>query len=166
MTLDNEAPISMNKYFSFALGSYNRGQIVYPLTNLSPGQHTLKLRVWDVNDNASTTTIRFIASAQRLAETTLTTTDNPARGATTLVANFPPSEKGGELFLDIFDASGAAVYQHHHNFGAGQGSWSQLWSLRTNSGAPLTAGLYVCRLQVRYADGRKSTASYKLVVVE
>lgn len=166
MMLDNEAPISMNKYFGFALGSYNRGQIVYPLTNLSPGQHTLKLRVWDVNDNASTTTIRFIASTQRLAETTLTTTDNPARGATTLVANFPPSEKGGELFLDIFDASGVVVYQHHHNFGAGQGSWSQLWSLRTNSGARLTAGLYPCRLEVRYADGRKSTVSYKLVVVE
>ena len=110
--------------------------------------------------------MRFIVSAQSGAETTLTTTENPTRQATTFVANFPASNQESELFLEVMDASGNVVYSHRDNLAAGQGSWSQMWTLRSNSGAPLTAGLYVCRLQVRYADGRKSTASYKLVVVE
>lgn len=166
LTLDNEPSVSVNEYFTFSLGSYNRGQIVYPLRNLSPGQHTLKLRVWDVNDNTTTTTLRFIVSAQKGAETTLTTTENPTRQATTFVANFPASDQEVELLLEVTDASGKAVYAHRDNLAAGQGSWSQMWTLRSNSGAPLIAGLYICRLQVRYADGRKSTASYKFVVVE
>ena len=166
MTLDNEAPVSVNEHFTFSLGSYNRGQIVYPLTNLSPGLHTLKLRVWDVNDNVTTTMMRFIVSANHLTETTLTTTENPAQFATTFVANFPPSDKEGELFLEVADASGQKVYTQRQSLAAGQGSWSQSWGLRNSAGAPLSAGLYICRLQVHYADGRKSTATYKLVVVE
>ncbi len=166
LTLDNEAPVSVNEHFTFSLGSYNRGQIVYPLTNLSPGLHTLKLRVWDVNDNVTTTMMRFIVSANQLTETTLTTTENPAQVATTFVANFPTSDKEGELFLEVADASGQKVYTQRQSLAAGQGSWSQSWGLRNSAGAPLSAGLYICRLQVHYADGRKSTATYKLVVVE
>lgn len=166
LTLDNEAPLSVNEHFTFALGSYNRGQLVYPLTNLAPGQHTLRLRVWDVNDNATTSTLRFIVSATNGAETTLTATENPARTSTTFVANFPASDKGGELSLDVNGASGQTVYTLQQSLGAGQGSWSQSWALRSNNGAPLAAGLYVCRLNVRSADGQKHTASYKLIVVE
>lgn len=166
LSIDNEAPVSVNEYFSFALGSYSRGQIVYPLANLTPGTHTLRLRVWDVNDNPSTTTLRFVVAQNGVGETSLTATENPARTSTTFVANFPVSEAAANVTLDVSDASGQKVWTQRQVLPANTGSWSKVWNLRSNAGASLAAGLYVCRIKVDYADGRNAKASYKLVVVE
>ena len=43
-----------------ALADYQKGNVTYPFRNLAPGEHTLTFRVWDINNNSTTETLRFI----------------------------------------------------------------------------------------------------------
>src|SRR5690606_9908238 len=42
------------------LAEYQKGSVTYPFRNLAPGEHTLTFRVWDINNNSTTETLRFI----------------------------------------------------------------------------------------------------------
>ena len=42
------------------LADYQKGSVTYPFRNLAPGEHTLTFRVWDINNNSTTETLRFI----------------------------------------------------------------------------------------------------------
>ena len=50
----------LNDYYTAAVDDYKRGSLSYPFRDLSPGLHTLKLKAWDVYNNASTQEIQFI----------------------------------------------------------------------------------------------------------
>lgn len=42
------------------LAEYQKGNVTYPFRNLSPGEHTLTFKVWDINNNSTTETLKFI----------------------------------------------------------------------------------------------------------
>lgn len=42
------------------LADYQKGNVTYPFRNLAPGEHTLTFKVWDINNNSTTETLRFI----------------------------------------------------------------------------------------------------------
>ena len=47
-TLDNdEKPLVLNQYYSSKLNDYKNGSVKYPYKDLSPGPHSIKLKVWD-----------------------------------------------------------------------------------------------------------------------
>ena len=39
---------------------YQKGSVLYPFQNLSPGEHQLTFKVWDINNNSTTQTLNFI----------------------------------------------------------------------------------------------------------
>ena len=41
------------------LKDYQKGTVVYPFKNLSPGEHTLTFKIWDINNNSTTETLTF-----------------------------------------------------------------------------------------------------------
>ena len=42
------------------LAEYQKGNVTYPFRNLSPGEHTLTFKVWDINNNSTTETLKFV----------------------------------------------------------------------------------------------------------
>ncbi len=51
--------IVLNDYYSSITDSYQRGKIIYPLSNLSVGKHKIWVKVWDVQNNSSEKEIYF-----------------------------------------------------------------------------------------------------------
>ena len=43
-----------------SLADYQKGNITYPFRNLTPGEHQLTFKVWDINNNSTTATLNFI----------------------------------------------------------------------------------------------------------
>ena len=43
-----------------SLADYQKGNVTYPFRNLSPGEHQLTFKVWDINNNSTTATLNFI----------------------------------------------------------------------------------------------------------
>ena len=65
-TLDNDDANSfrLNEYYQANIDDYKNGTINYPLDNLSPGIHNLRLKAWDVYNNSSETEIDFLVFDQ------------------------------------------------------------------------------------------------------
>lgn len=42
-----------------SLADYQKGNVTYPFRNLAIGQHQLTFKVWDINNNSTTTTLNF-----------------------------------------------------------------------------------------------------------
>ena len=43
-----------------SLADYQKGNVTYPFRNLSPGDHQLTFKVWDINNNSTTSTLNFV----------------------------------------------------------------------------------------------------------
>ena len=46
------------------LKDYQKGNVSYPFRNLTPGNHQLTFKVWDINNNSATETLNFIVKDQ------------------------------------------------------------------------------------------------------
>lgn len=49
----------LNDYYESDPDSYQSGRVLYPLSKLSSGRHTLKFKVWDIYNNSSDATPSF-----------------------------------------------------------------------------------------------------------
>lgn len=58
----------INDYFSSGdgngcaseLNDYQKGSVTFPFRNLTPGEHQLTFKVWDINNNSTTSTLNFV----------------------------------------------------------------------------------------------------------
>ncbi|MFM7105746.1 MAG: C25 family cysteine peptidase, partial [Flavobacteriales bacterium] len=57
---DTQNPVILNNYYLSDLDTYKSGEIRYQLENLESGNHTLKIRAWDVHNNSNTESIDFV----------------------------------------------------------------------------------------------------------
>ncbi len=57
---DFYSPGDGNGCINATLKDYQKGNVSYPFRNLSVGEHTLTFKVWDINNNSTTETLRFI----------------------------------------------------------------------------------------------------------
>jgi hypothetical protein len=80
-------------------------------------------------------------------------TPNPAKGPVTIRYSL---SRPADVTLRIYSGSGKLVASHQSD--AGAGSW--LWNLQDDNGAPVTNGLYFCKLA-----GGNATEHVKISVV-
>ena len=70
--------IILNDYYVSDLNTYQSGKIRYPLNELPEGNHTLTLKVWDVQNNSSSSYTDFVVANQAdLALTHILNYPNP-----------------------------------------------------------------------------------------
>ncbi len=80
---------AVNDYFSPGDGNgcsfgdlkdYQKGSVTFPLKGLKPGEHQLVFKVWDINNNSSTSTLNFVVkdeSERKLTVNRLLNWPNP-----------------------------------------------------------------------------------------
>jgi len=79
---------SVNDYFSSGdgngcsseLNDYQKGSVTFPFRNLTPGEHQLTFKVWDINNNSTTSTLNFVVkdeSEKKLTVNRLLNWPNP-----------------------------------------------------------------------------------------
>ncbi|MDO5615315.1 MAG: type IX secretion system sortase PorU [Cruoricaptor ignavus] len=62
------------------LAEYQKGSVTYPFRNLTPGTHQLTFKVWDINNNSTTSTLNFVVkdeSEEKLVLNKLLNWPNP-----------------------------------------------------------------------------------------
>jgi hypothetical protein len=62
LVIDNNynKSIILNDYYESDLDTYKSGKIKFELNELSPGEHTLKIKVWDNYNNSSSRELTFV----------------------------------------------------------------------------------------------------------
>jgi hypothetical protein len=157
----------VNDFYESDLDSHKSGTLNYALNNLSDGQHTLSLKVWDILNNSSTASIAFeVNNQENTVVRDLKNFPNPLAEFTYF--SFKHNQAGTNINFEIqiFSLDGKKVKTIIKSMDqAGFNSDLIEWDATSDSGAKLDAGIYIYRILI---DGKEvnSAKSQKLMIVK
>jgi hypothetical protein len=161
---DNSNVMVLNDYFQASKDKYTEGSIIFPLTKLSEGNHTLKIKVWDVMNNSSEKEIRFVVKNEFRIESVMCY-PNPMQEQTSFVFSHNQPDETFAVVLEVFQPSGVRVEMLPVSVSS-QGTESQPLNWTPASRAVrMRPGVYIYRLSVTTSDGKTGSASGRLVHV-
>lgn len=167
--LDGETgkPFVLNDYYTADVDSYQSGEIRYNFTELEPGEHTLTVKVWDVNNNSSEASIDFVVKAkEKLTLDHVLNYPNPFTTRTEFYFEHNQVCNELETQIQIFTVSGRLVRtinQLVHT--EGFRSEGIVWDGLDDFGDQLAKGVYVYRVKVKGPDGTTDEKLEKLVIL-
>lgn len=155
--------IIVNDYFTFDYGSYTQGILQYPLSELTTGQHTASLRVWDVFGNATTRTLSFNVQEGDNATADFDVIAVPMSAATRFITNYKLGLKLQEertILTEVYSLAGMRVWHNESTLPAGSQYSAADWRQTDYAGSPLPAGVYLYRSKI----GKTYTKTKKLII--
>ncbi|MBN1180668.1 MAG: type IX secretion system sortase PorU [Bacteroidales bacterium] len=165
---DQRNPIVLNEYFLSDINSYKEGSVTYPLYSLSEGQHSLRVKVWDVYNNSSEATIDFfVADALDLKISRLINYPNPVSdNGTAFYFEHNQNDAALEVTLQIFSMNGDLVKVIEYNtVPSGYKEGPIQWDGKDINGNPLNNGIYIYRVLVKSSTGDVVQKSDKLLIL-
>lgn len=151
---------TLNDYFSFDYGSYRSGLIEYPLTGMTEGKHTVSVRVWDVYDNPTTSTLTFNVSQNGTPECDITSTTLVQGEKTRFTTVFQNnSDTDTTVRTEVYNLTGQRIWHEETVVAAGSRYASTDWNYTTYGGARIDRGVYLYRGVI----GKTQTKTKKFV---
>lgn len=142
------------------------GTLVYPLSDIEPGEHYLELTVWDNANNSSTSRLPFRVGINRDIDLVELRSDaSPAHDKTmfTILTDRALSDILYEI--EVFDLGGASVWSSGRTSKSRMdGSVSHTWYLTDRNGTRVPRGIYICRARIESAEGVSTSKSIRIAV--
>ncbi|MGB3467600.1 MAG: type IX secretion system sortase PorU [Cyclobacteriaceae bacterium] len=165
--LNDTTLIDLNRYYTASKDTYRTGYITYPFRDLPKGKHRLKIKVWDIHNNLSESTVDFVVSENvDLKLSTVYNYPNPLSTQTTFVIDH--DREGEELLvnLDIYSHSGQIVHSESYRFDNPDSRIDEIsWDGNNSSGSPLANGVYIYKIKVQSTfDGATNEIFRRLVI--
>lgn len=160
--------IVLNDYFESDVDSYQSGKIRYPFDELEEGRHTLKLQVWDVNNNPGDASTEFVvANDQKFALDHVLNYPNPFTTNTDFYFEHNKPGLSLQVRIEIFTVSGKLVKSIEGNFvNDGFRIGPINWNGKDEYGDQIAKGVYVYRVSVKTPVGEHIEAYEKLVILK
>jgi hypothetical protein len=164
---DATEPYILNDFYESDLDDYRNGSVRYPLADLAPGLHTIKMRVWDIFNNPSEAEIGFeVVDKEDIVLVNVYNYPNPASAFTYF--QFEHNKAGSVLSvtLDIYDLSGRRIRTFEQNlYMEGYRSSPIEWDLKDENGNTLRSGIYPYRIRVQDESGLLTDGFQKLIIL-
>lgn len=159
--------ISLNDYFESDLDSYNSGSVVYALSDLTDGPHTLTLKVWDIFNNSSEAYTEFIvASANKPVLTHVLNYPNPFTTHTEFWFEHNQACCDIDVTIEVFSVSGRLVKTIRETVATtGYRIEPIPWDGMDDHGDRLARGVYVYKVTIRNKDLESAEKFEKLVIL-
>jgi len=158
----------LNDYYEADLDTYQSGIVSYPYSNLKEGNHTLSLKVWDVNNNSSESYTEFVvASSAELALEHILNYPNPFTTSTDFYFEHNKPDQMLEVLVQIFTVSGKLIKTISANMlSNGYKAGPIHWDGRDDFGDRIGRGVYVYRLRVKTEYDASAEKFEKLVILK
>lgn len=160
-------PIVLNNYYTASLDNYQSGKINYTLRNLTPGEHTLDVKIWDVNNNSSVQRLLFtVVDEEQVALQKVLNYPNPFTTKTTFFFEHNQSCSSLETQIQIFTVAGRLVRTINQTVPtAGFRIDGIDWDGKDDFGDQLAKGVYVYKISINLPSGGKAEKVEKLVLL-
>ncbi len=153
----------LNDYYLSEKDNYKKGQVIFPLNNLSVGEHTLKFKVWDVLNNSTEVEIHFVVDAS-LEIVDVEAYPNPARNFSNIVFTHNRPGVSFDTQLEIFNFSGSLVDVLTQRLGSnGTRSLPLIWQIN-ESQMLIRDGAYLYRVTITADDGYSANKTGKIII--
>ena len=142
---DVKRTYNLNSVYKPVVGDYRGGTIVFPIEELSPGEHTLLLRVWDLYNNSSADTLRFVVVPGLAPDfVSVAVSPNPVRygeKAQFMLTHDRPSTKL-DVTIEVFNMQGQIMWRYNDSLVSEGTTCLVSWDVTTGSGQPMPTGVY------------------------
>lgn len=159
--------IVLNDYYVSDLNTYQSGKINYPLNELTEGKHTLSLKVWDVQNNSSSTFTDFVVSSQaELALTHILNYPNPFTTKTKFFIEHNQCCTSLKVLIQVYTISGKVVKSINQTINNEGFRFDGIeWDGKDEFGDKLARGVYIYRVSVTDGAKKKADKIEKLVIL-
>jgi hypothetical protein len=168
-TLDNNtnSSIVLNDFYEAGTDSYQEGKISYKYKSLDEGAHTLRLKVWDVNNNSSEDNLDFVVTSQEdLVLEHVLNYPNPFTTSTSFFFEHNQVNAELDILIQVFTVSGKLVKTlDRHVISTGYRTEPIIWDGLDDFGSRIGRGVYIYRVSVRTASGQTAEKFEKLVIL-
>jgi hypothetical protein len=167
--IDNDYtnPLILNSFFRYSLDSYKDGYLIYPLSDLSAGEHYITVRAWDVFNNSSEASINFqVIPNDNLTINKIFAYPNPMISNTTFYIQHNQACCNNKIIIEIYDILGniIAVLENESYNDAYYNTEIQ-WDGTTINGGTIAPGTYIFKGWLENEVGKTSIASGKILVI-
>nr|HPR60005.1 hypothetical protein [Prolixibacteraceae bacterium] len=143
---------------------YQSGKVTYPLNNLSPGRHTLLVKVWDINNNSSQKEIEFTVE-EGFEITSVHNTPNPVEWQTTFKISHNLPGSIFETKLEIFNLKGYLIYENAETLSSTDSTVLSLyWDTSDATIISNTDKILVYRVTLQNNEGFKASGAGKMLM--
>lgn len=158
--------IVLNEYFEAVYGTGHQGIIRFRLPEMQEGSHSIVIRAWDVFNNSSTYTLRFVVVRQKeILILGFSNFPNPFSSATSFSVGLDGPLVGSALQLNITDLNGRRIRTIARTINdAAVRSFTIDWDGKDESGKRLQRGVYIAQLVARSREGKESRKLRKLII--
>ncbi|HZH37617.1 MAG TPA: type IX secretion system sortase PorU, partial [Flavisolibacter sp.] len=169
-TLDNNNSqyFVLNNFYETELNSYQAGKVRFQLPALAPGPHTLTVKAWDVMNNSSEYTLNFtVYNNENLKLNRVLNYPNPFTTSTSFwfEHNYPGLDLDSRV--EIFTVSGKQIKTLSKTINTtGNRSIELMWDGRDEWGEKVGRGIYIYRLSIKAANGKKASQWGKLALLQ
>jgi len=167
-TLDGDRlnAVVLNELYTANLGSYNSGIIQYSYENLDIGRHEINVKIWDIHNNSTESSIEFIVTdSEQFLITNLFNYPNPLRDKTWFSIEQNLIDEPLTIKLRIFDMSGRLMnYLEKGIIPSGNRLEPIEWDGRSSGGYPLEEGIYLYMVEIATDYGETAHSSGKLII--
>jgi len=165
---DNNQYFVLNNFYESELDNFQKGNVRFQLPQLSAGQHTLKIKAWDVLNNSNEYVLDFtvIDNAEFKIAHVL---NYPNPFTTKTFFWFEHNRPGTDLVIkvEIFAVSGKLIKTISQTINtSGNRSNEVEWNGRDEYGQKIGRGVYVYRLRVKTSDGKTANKWERLVILD
>lgn len=161
--LDDVATYQLNEYYKAEVNDYTKGTAVFPLQDLSPGKHRIKVLAWDTHNNSSEGYVDFFVSdGTSMVIEEFGNYPNPFETESMLF--FTHNIAGEDLVAEmvLYGPQGLRILQEKYE--ADNSNFRV--DLRLLNRKDLPAGVYLAHLFVRSeTSGKQAQSSAKLIIV-
>lgn len=166
LTIDGEV-FNLNDFYTATKDNFKRGTVIYPLQDLTAGDYSATLKVWDTHNNASERTINFTVSDKPLLFVyNPIAFPNPVIGSTTFAFEHDREDEDLYISLYVYSSRGEVISKNELLFENSERRVEILWKAQTDGGEALIQGIYHTRLVIRSKlDGAMKEINQKLVIV-
>lgn len=130
------------------------GLIAYSLPTLVSGEHTVELKVWDVNGNSASKALSFVVDESMVPSIHDVYTDaNPATTEANFYVTHDRPDEILNVTIEVFDMSGRLVWSNTSTGRADMYASAPVrWDLTSTAGGRVNRGIYIYRARIASAD--------------
>ena len=148
-TLDESQTFVLNDFYEADIDDFTNGTISFPLTDVTPGKHTISVKAWDTHNNPIQSTVDFIVTdGTNLTIETFGNYPNPFETSTTLFFTHNRSGDDLQVNLVIYDYTGNFIESYEVEVPASP-YHVELLKLNRDAIKNRSGGLYFARMVVR-----------------
>lgn len=164
---DEINPIILNDYYTAKKDSYQEGTIRYPFSELTEGEHTLKIKVWDVANNSAEDETHFlVAGDAKLALGHILNYPNPFTTHTQFLIEHNQNGRLLDIQIKIFTVSGKLVKTFTETFFPDGNLFMDLhWDGLDEYGDVIGKGVYIYQVTLRNKESGQSETKFEKLVI-